>query len=123
MLRTLSLLADAVPAGDVISPWANLTATGAIIALLVWVVTRAFPSIIERYDETLERQDVAQVEARNHFERILMRVEDNAKERDAMRLAATKDGHDAARQLAQQIGQNTTAVERLSDRMNSTVRV
>jgi hypothetical protein len=28
---------------DNISSWANLTATGVICALLVWIITKAFP--------------------------------------------------------------------------------
>lgn len=109
MVGTLLQLSDALPVVDPISGWANLTATGAMMALLVWVVTKAFPKMLDRHDE-------AQLEARNHFEKILNKVEDGAAARDQLRLAATKDGHDAARKLADQIAINTQAVQRLADR-------
>lgn len=108
------LLADA-STQESISSWANLTATGIIGALLVWVITKAFPTMLERHDKVQE-------ETRLHFERILTSV-------DATWAEAAKEGHAAAKELARSIEtstdsirRNTSAVEQLTNKFSGAMK-
>ena len=99
-------------AADELSSWANLTATGIIGALLVWIITRAFPTMLERHD-------IVQEQTRAHFERILVNV-------DTSRAATAREGHEAAKHLsfaieksAETVRQNTSAVEKLTGKLGS----
>lgn len=103
--------AETVMAGELTS-WANLTATGIIGALLVWIITNAFPKMLERHDKVQE-------ETRQHFERVLTSV-------DTSRAASAREGHDAAKELSKSIErsnetirQNTSAVEKLTTKFGS----
>lgn len=105
-------LSTATAASESLPSWANLTATGIIALLLVWIITKAFPAMLERHD-------TVQQTTREHFERILNNI-------DASRAISAKEGHDAARELGsaidkstEMIRQNTHAVEGLSHRLNS----
>jgi len=78
--------------------------------LLWWMITRAFPSL-------LERGEAKHTEAREHFEKILEKVESN-------RAVAAKDGHDAARSLGaaiehqcEAIRGNSSAIDRLANQV------
>lgn len=104
--------AETVIAGEAFTSWANLGATGIIGALLVWIITKAFPTMLERHDKVQE-------ETRQHFERILTNV-------DTSRVLSAKEGHDAAKELSKSIDRssecvrlNTSAVEKLTDKFGA----
>ncbi len=40
----------------VAQPWANMTATGALIILLIYLVTRALPAMIKAFTEATKEQ-------------------------------------------------------------------
>lgn len=100
-------------AGEGLASWANLTATGIIGALLVWIITKAFPTMLARHDKVQE-------ETRQHFERILTNV-------DTSRALSAREGHDAAKELSksierstEEVRQNTSAIERLTTKFGAT---
>lgn len=103
--------AETVLAGEGLASWANLSATAIIGALLVWIITKAFPTMLERHDKVQE-------ETRLHFERILTNV-------DTSRATSAREGHEAAKELSRSIDrnntciqQNTSAVEKLTVKFN-----
>ena len=104
--------AETVMAGEGFTSWANLGATGIIGALLVWIITKAFPTMLERHDKVQE-------ETRQHFERILTNV-------DTSRALSAHEGHEAAKELSKSIErssecvrQNTSAVEKLTNKFGA----
>lgn len=111
------LIAIADTAVDVVTDanvasWANLSATALIGALLVWIITKAFPKMLDRHDTVQEQ-------TRAHFERILTNIETS-------RSTAAREGHDAAKQLAGSIStsneavrENTRAIDGLSQKISN----
>jgi hypothetical protein len=87
---------ETVTAQAELASWANLTATGIIGMLLVWIITKAFPQMLERHD-------AVQLETRGHFERVLNSI-------DSSRATSAKEGHDAAKQLSVAIDRSTEGV-------------
>jgi hypothetical protein len=86
-------LAQAAPAAavDTMAPWAQLTGTAAIIMLFVWLVTKGMPALLDRHDKV-------QLETRTHFESIIEKI-------DTRRELSAREGHDAAKYLADSITQ------------------
>lgn len=105
-------LVETVVAGETLSSWANLSATAIIGALLVWIITKAFPTMLERHDKVQE-------ETRLHFERRLEILDTN-------RANSAREGHEAAKELSKSIErssetirQNTSAVEKLTTKFGA----
>tara|TARA_R110000822_G_scaffold98088_3_gene222062 strand:+ start:2020 stop:2364 length:345 start_codon:yes stop_codon:yes gene_type:complete len=110
MIQSMMFAAESMGV-DSISSWANLTATGVICALLVWIITKAFPAMLERHDKVQE-------ETRMHNERRIEVI-------DANRAASAREGHEAAKELSKSIQagnetirQNTFAVEKLTAKID-----
>jgi flagellar biosynthesis/type III secretory pathway M-ring protein FliF/YscJ len=100
-------IAQTATSVDSFSAWSNLTASAAIILLVLWLVTKGLPFLLDRHDK-------AQSESRAHFELILERI-------DERRFTSAKDGHDAASKLAESIdrqravlAENTEAIRNLT---------
>lgn len=92
---------------DDMALWAQLTGTAAIIMLFVWLVTKGMPALLDRHDKV-------QLETRTHFESIIDKI-------DTRRESSARDGHDAAKYLADAINQqggklieNTEAIRSLT---------
>lgn len=104
-------IAQAAATGSDFTGWSNLTATSAIIGIVVWLVTKGFPGLLERHDraqaEARVQYEKAQTDAREHFEKILDKIETRRGE-------AAKDGHDAARKLAEAVSAQVGAIDRNS---------
>lgn len=90
-----------------VAPWAQLGGIAVITWLLIWMITKAFPDLMERHE-------VKQAEARQHFETILNKIESN-------RMASAKEGHDAAKTLGsamndqcENLRENTLALEQIN---------
>jgi hypothetical protein len=49
------------------APLANLTVVGALIVLVIWMMTRSFPNLIDRHDQVLERKDKEVAAERSAF--------------------------------------------------------
>jgi hypothetical protein len=64
--------------------------------LLIWMITKAFPALLERSDRKQE-------EALTRFEGLIYKIESN-------RVVAAKDGHDAARALSKAIEEQCEAI-------------
>ena len=90
-----------------LAPWAQMTATGVVLAMFVWMITKWFPQLLDRHD-------IAQEKTREHFERILDKIEGNREKENVQRYQAAKDGHDAAKHLSHAIECNTQAINNLS---------
>lgn len=95
-------------ASDVFSKIVNL---GVPSAILFWAIKFAFPSLLDRNDNN-------QTAAREHFEKILDKIEAN-------RAVAAKDGHDAARKIGEALQDqceairgNTESINHLTDRVS-----
>lgn len=78
------------------APLANLTAVGAMIVLIFWLICRALPKMLDRQDEREERREQANAAERAEFRRCLDR---QAEVRDA----AASSGHEAARAIAESL--------------------
>jgi hypothetical protein len=105
--EALHLFAQTVVSNDAIG---NYLQFGLSAGLLIWMITKAFPAVLERNESN-------HIEARQHFEKILDKIEAN-------RAVAAKDGHDAARKigdvLQEQVGAirgNTESINRLTDQV------
>jgi len=116
----LILAETAVEVGNIAS-WTNLSATCIIGALLVWVITKAFPALLERHDTTLQhalnRHDTVLQAARDQFEGILKNI-------DTSRATSAREGHEAAKQLSvaidrssESVRENTIAVHGLTEKV------
>lgn len=95
------------PVIDALAGWSNLTSSAAIITLVIWLVTKGMPSLLDRHDRV-------ENESRKHYEMILERI-------DERRVIAAKEGHDAASRLSESIdrtrmtlAENTDAVRHLT---------
>lgn len=92
---------------DHIAPWGQMTATAVMLAMFVWMITKWFPQLLDRHD-------IAQEKTREHFEKILDKIESSREKENAQRFQAAKDGHDAAKALSHAIDGNTQAITSLS---------
>jgi len=101
------MLAETIHNITDLAPWAQMTATGVVLAMFVWMITKWFPQLLERHD-------AAQEKTREHFERILDKIETNREKENAGRHQTAKDGHDAAKALSHAVENNTTAINNLS---------
>jgi ABC-type nickel/cobalt efflux system permease component RcnA len=104
-----------------LAPWANLTALGALITVVVWMMTKGFPQLIERTDKVLERKDLESVNERHEFMAALQAERDH---RDAARrehtaaLKAVKDADgESHKVLADQVQLTRDVLLRLSTRL------
>lgn len=97
-----------------IAPWGQMTATAVMLSMFVWMITKWFPQLLERHD-------IAQEKTREHFERILDKIEANREKENAQRFQAAKDGHDAAKALSHAIDGNTQAINSLSNNVKAHV--
>lgn len=107
-LMLLPILAqDSAAAADLnpLAPWASLTSTGACIGLLIWLITKGFPNMLEKHEKV-------QAETRGHFERILTNI-------DTSRTMSARDGHEAARHLSTAIEKNADSVRDNTKAMDS----
>ena len=108
MTESIILFAQqANEATDIFSKIVNL---GVPSALLFWAIKFAFPTLLDRNDNN-------QTAAREHFEKILDKIESN-------RAVAAKDGHDAARKIGDALQDqcsairgNTESINRLADQV------
>lgn len=88
--------------------WLNASATALVGGLLVWIITKAFPSMMDRHDK-IQEATIARFEKLNqtnidHFERVINGI-------DGTRAIAAKEGHDAAKMLSQSIANNTECIK------------
>ncbi len=107
MSEAIHLFAQSAVSNDAIG---NYLQFGLSAGLLIWMITKAFPAVLDRNESN-------HVEARQHFEKILDKIEAN-------RAIAAKDGHDAARKIGdvlhEQVGAiqgNTESINRLTDQV------
>jgi hypothetical protein len=84
---------------------ANLTCVGAGIILLVWIITRGVPNLIDRWENAEQRHEKAAAESRREFLTALDR-------QATARTEAAKSGHDAAMRLADNLHDLTEEVRR-----------
>ena len=82
-------------------PLANLTAVGALIGLVVWMVTRGFPAILQRSDEL-------HAGARQEFLTALDRQSDQRSE-------AAASGHRVAAQMQADLSNMAAELRRAND--------
>ena len=101
MAETIHLFAQQAVPSDIVS---QLFIYGPMGIALFWIKKFAFPSLLDRNDKN-------QIEARQHFERILDKIESN-------RANAAKDGHDAARQLSKAITEQCEAIRGTSQALD-----
>jgi hypothetical protein len=99
---------------DHLAPWGQMTASAVMLAMFVWMITKWFPQLLERHDVTQER-------TREHFEKILDKIEANREKENAQRFQAAKEGHDAAKALSHAIEDNTSAINSLSNSVKAHV--
>jgi len=92
---------------DHIAPWGQMTATAVMLAMFVWMITKWFPQLLDRHDLTQEK-------TREHFEKILDKIESCREKENVQRYQASKDGHEAAKSLSSAIEKNTDAINSLS---------
>jgi len=107
VIETIHMFAQQAAPLDIFS---QLFIYGPMGIALFWIMKFAFPSLLDRNDKN-------QTEARQHFEKILDKIEAN-------RAAAAKDGHDAARQLSKAITEQCEAIRGTSqalDRLSTKV--
>ena len=127
-MKLFFLLAQASPASAPLGldQWTNMGTTGVCIALLVWIITKAHPQMLEKNEakhvEARQQSDAKHLEARQHFEMILNKIEDR-------RAEATREGHDAAKQLSislreqnEAIHENTVALNELASEVRAAKR-
>jgi uncharacterized membrane protein YhiD involved in acid resistance len=106
----LLILAQAVTdaSNPSLTQYANLTATGIVCALLVWLITKAFPAMFERHDQiqqaTMSRFELINKDTKDHFERILTNIDQN-------RTKSAQEGHDAAKHLSRSIDESTVCIK------------
>lgn len=86
---------------EMFGPLANLTAVGALIGLVIWMVTRGFPALLDRADD-------AQTEARQEFLAALDRQTDQ-------RAEAVRSGHALGSRLQQDLGRMAAEMQRRND--------
>jgi len=101
VIETIHIFAQQSVPSDIVS---QLFFYGPMGIAMVWIMKVAFPSLLDRNDKN-------QTEARQHFERILDKIEAN-------RTAAAKDGHDAARQLSKAITEQCEAIHGTSQALD-----
>lgn len=107
MNEALHLFAQTAVPSDMVE---SIFQYGAPAAILFWVIKFAFPSLLDRNDKN-------QTAAREHFEKILDKIEAN-------RSVTAKDGHDAARKIGEVLHEqcnairgNTESINRLTDQV------
>ena len=103
----LQLLAQSVPDGfGELSPWANFTALGAVVGLLVWIVVRQQPA---QAKAALESQRELLVDATQTLDKMADRFEIRERLRD-----------EAVRKLADSVNQFGLICARCQDRSDHT---
>ena len=108
------LFAQAEVAIDHLAPWGQMTATAVMLAMFVWMITKWFPQLLDRHDST-------QLQTREHFEKILDKIEANREKENAQRFITAKDGHEAAVALSHAIENNTSAINSLRNSVKAHV--
>lgn len=88
-----------------LAPLGNLTAVGCLIVLVVWMMTRGFPKLLDRHDIAMQRKDTDASTERAAFRAVLDRQAD-------VREVSARSGHEAAHALAESIRDLSEEVRR-----------